>query len=232
MKQYIFSFLLVFIILPKVSGQDYAELGKKQVTLKFAPLAMFDIDNTYAFAVEVPLSNPKFSLQQELGYGHAATNLWYSLDNYKPRKYTIRLKAQFRYYYFERSIVRGYLGVEYFYKRTQSKEKRWVGQDCQSFGACSFSMEDNVSFVKQVHAIHPKVGWQFYFGPRFSLDLYTGFGARVIDNKVISENKTINLSPHSGDINWFDSWQKGTHVYPSLSAGIQLGVRLGKIKME
>jgi hypothetical protein len=48
------------------------------IILKFTPLALFDLDNTVQAGVEVPLRNPAWTEQQELGYGHSAFNLWYA----------------------------------------------------------------------------------------------------------------------------------------------------------
>ncbi len=230
MKKHFFSFLYLFIIGSAVYGQDYAEMGKHQVVLKFAPLAMFDLDNTYSVAVEIPFSNPKFSVQQEIGYGHAATNIWYLYDDYKPRKYNIRAKSQFRYYYFEGRMVRGYLAGEYFFKRALKTEKEWIGQDCNLNGACNFLKQQDIKYAKVVHAFHPKLGWQFYFGSRFSLDVYTGFGFRFVDHKVLTKNVLENPRPFTGSIDWWGSWEPGTQFYPSFSGGFQVGIRLGKVK--
>ena len=229
MSKSLLTLALVFCF-GNVFSQIDAGKSKDHLIIKFLPLGMFDIDNTFQVGLEVPLPNTSFSIQQEAGYGHSLFNVWYQGDNKHPDKNTIKARTQFRFYFFERSRIRSYVAGEYLFKRVVNKDNQWVGQDC-IYGNCAYFENKNVRFGRFVNAVHVKAGWQFYFQNRMTIDVYTGFGLRNIKGR----NLTQNAENARLDDDWL-IWQGGyrgrngtyDQVFPSLAFGFQIGVALGK----
>jgi hypothetical protein len=202
------------------------EESRKHVILKWSPLSMYDIDNTVQLGVEVPLSDSRFTIQQDVGYGHASFNVWYADRGSRPDRNTIKARTQFRYYYLERSKFRAYVAGEYLFKRVENRGVRWIGRDCAISGGCSFFENMPVSQGRFVNAVHAKAGWHFYFSNRTSLDVFTGLGFR--------QAKLRMLTPNVQNINLDNDWWIGNagfndpEVIPSLSLGFHLGIALGK----
>lgn len=203
---------------------------KDLVILKFVPLAFFDIDNTVQLGVEVPLKDRRFTIHQELGYGHSVFNPWYINWDNELNKQTFRSRSQFRFYFHEWGAGRMYVAVEYLHKRVTAQQQMWAGVNCDGNQAgCDYHELRDVKGSKIINALHTKVGWHFYLGNRITLDLYVGGGLRL---------KSYNTTPDNvgrvqfGKYGWFDDldfWED--HVlYPSLTTGFQLGIPLGKKK--
>ena len=186
---------------------------------------MFDFDNTVQIGAEIPLHDQRFTIQQDIGYGNANFNVWYSEGSERPNKYTIKSRTQFRFYFVERPRFRSYVAGEYLHKRVVRSEDRWAGRDCAVTGGCSFFEYARVQQGRFVKAFHAKVGWQFYFPNRTSLDIFAGMGMRQARVKTIT--------PGFGDVNlgsdfWWSN-SNGVHqVIPSLAIGFHLGLALGK----
>jgi hypothetical protein len=225
MKSGILSILVLISTFAAYSQVDTREM-KEHVTLKFLPLGLFDFDNTVQVGVEVPFSNNRFSFQQEVGYGHSSFNIWYHEDGRHPDKSTIKTRTQLRFYFYEKRRARSYVAGEFLYKRVINRQSQWVGQNC-IYGDCDYLEYKDVRFGRFVNAVHVKVGWQFYFSNRMTLDLYTGFGVRDIRGRT--------LTPNAGNATMTDDWfiwnnRRGTYreVFPSVTPGFQIGFSLGK----
>ncbi|WP_157488129.1 DUF3575 domain-containing protein [Dyadobacter crusticola] len=203
----------------------------KHVIIKYSPAAMFDSDNTIQFGVEVPLGKSGISLQQDLGYGHSGFNLWYHDITNAPNKSTYKSRTHLRYYYFSKSRVRGYFAGEFLYKKVLYRDNQWVGMDCSSFGDCNYFENKDVTIGRIAAAGHARMGWQFYFPSRMTLDLFTGFGMRDIKVKALSPGLETARVRAPREI-WSET-TPGTHyVMPSLVLGFHLGVVLGKIRQN
>ena len=211
-------------------AQIDAQSAKKHVIVKFAPLAMFDFDNVVQFGVEVPLGNSGMSVQQDFGYGHSSFNMWYNSANDRPEKETYKSRTQLRYYYMERRRVRAYVAGEFLFKKVIYSENKWVGMDCDSpFGNCGYFEDKYVKTARNVGAGHAKLGWQFYFGNRMALDLFTGIGYRNIRVRSITAGLENASVPRTN--RWFEYDRPGTNeIVPSLSMGFHLGIILGKFE--
>jgi hypothetical protein len=209
-------------------GQINAETAKEHVIIKFAPLALFDFDNTVQFGVEVPLGKSGMSLQQDLGYGHSSFNIMYGTELDRPQKEIYKSRTQLRYYYMERRRVKAYVAGEVLLKKVIYAENKWVGMECdQPWGNCAFFENKYVKTGRTVGAAHAKLGWQFYFSNRMALDLFTGIGFRHISVKSITPGLDNAQVPRTN--RWFESDIPGTSEFiPSLAMGFHFGIVLGK----
>ncbi|MEO6286539.1 MAG: hypothetical protein ABIN80_04560 [Dyadobacter sp.] len=212
-----------------VVGQINAEAAKNHVIIKFSPLPLFDADNTVQFGVEVPLGKRGFSLQQDLGYGHSKFSMWYSDYTNPPNKATFKSRTQLRYYYFDGRKVRGYMAGELLLKKVVYRNDQWVGMDCSEFGTCGFFQNQEVKIGRFVGAGHFRMGWQFYFGSRMALDMFTGFGIRSIHVKAITPGLQ-NMRYSRPREMWSDTSPGSREVVPSLVLGFHLGIILGKFE--
>lgn len=226
MKWSVVVVVLGMLITQSVLAQVNPEESRKHVILKWSPLSLYDVDNTFQLGVEVPLPDSRFTLQQDIGYGHGSFNLWYVGSNNRPDKSTIKARTQFRFYYLERPRFRAYVAGEYLYKRVVNQKQDWIGRDCNVSGGCSFFENVQIKQGRFVNALHAKAGWHFYFSNRMSLDVFTGFGLRQAKMRMIT--------PGVQDMNLERAWWFGNssfnnpEVIPSLAVGFHLGFALGK----
>ena len=227
MRLSIVVILLGLLIHQSSVAQIDLEQSRKHVILKWSPLSLYDFDNTFQLGVEVPLPDSRFTIQQDIGYGQANFNVWYmGRNSNRPDKSTIKARTQFRFYFLERSRFRAYVAGEYLYKRVVNRKQDWIGRDCAVSGGCSFFENMYVRQGRFVNALHAKAGWHFYFSNRISLDVFTGFGLRRIEMRIITPGvQNINL-----DRAWWlgNSAFNNPEVIPSLAVGFHLGVALGK----
>ncbi|WP_439559347.1 hypothetical protein [Dyadobacter sp.] len=231
MKHIVLTGLFLLIGTALTYAQVDAWNAANHVIIKYSPAAMFDSDNTIQFGVEVPLGKSGISLQQDLGYGHSSFNLWYYEVTTVPDKSTYKSRTQLRYYYFSKQRVRGYFAGEFMYKRVVYRQNQWVGMDCAESGGCNYSENKDVKIGRIAAAGHARLGWQFYFPSRMTLDLFTGFGLRNINVKTLTAGLD-NARVQSPQEMWSET-TPGTHyVVPSLVLGFHLGVVLGKIRQE
>ncbi|MCE7066168.1 DUF3575 domain-containing protein [Dyadobacter sp. CY326] len=222
-----FTFLVACCLQAYTSfGQIDAETAQQHVIVKFAPLALFDFDNAVQFGVEVPLGTSGMSLQQDLGYGHSSFNMWYENESIRPRKYTYKSRTQLRYYYMTRRRVKAYVAGEFMLKKVIYAENKWVGMDCLD-GNCNYFENKFVKTGRTVGAGHVKLGWQFYFGNRMALDLFTGIGFRNISVKAITPGLDNANIPRTD--RWFEYDRPGVNeIVPSIAMGVHFGIVLGK----
>src|SRR5919202_6575111 len=67
--------------------------------IKFAPLSLFDPDNTIQFGIERRLGN-RHGIQAEFGYGWQGMNLWQNSQNKRYSNREVwRTRAEYRYYF-------------------------------------------------------------------------------------------------------------------------------------
>lgn len=225
----IFLMLLTGFCLQAVSsfGQVNAETATEHVIVKFAPLGLFDYDNVVQFGVEVPLGTSGLSVQQDLGYGHSSFNLWYTSEP-GPRKETYKSRTQLRYYYYPRRRFKAYVAGEFLLKKVIYAENKWVGMDCSGWD-CGYYENRFVKVGRYVSAGHVKMGWQFYFGNRMALDLFTGLGIRNI--RVKSITPVLSDMRVERTDSWFGYDTPGTNeLVPSVAMGFHFGIVLGKFE--
>ena len=220
--------ILIVLVLLLSSVKTFSQTNemKQHVIIKFLPLAMFDIDNTFQFGVEVPLKNTRFSIHQEAGYGHSSFSPWHMEEGKRPDRTTIKTRTQLRFYFYEKSTIRAFVAGEYLFKRVVNRDRQWVGQDCIN-GGCDYFENQNVRFGRFINAGHVKVGWQFHFPRRMILDVYTGFGLRNVEGRI--------LTPGAENARLREDWWLLSRdpvfkdTIPSLAVGFQLGLLLGKL---
>lgn len=224
MVRAIFYFITGVLFLPEVFAQvTPQEDMKDRVLLKLAPLSFFDIDNTVQAGLEIPLSDNRFTIHQEFGYGHAVFNPWYIDWGDKPDKWIFRSRSQFRFYFHEWGTGRMYVAGEYLRKMVTNNQMIWAGVNCGGNNAgCEYFEFRNVQRRKIVNALHAKVGWHFYFPRRITLDLYVGAGLRMKNYKSSPDNVG-----NFNDRRWFDDLLFiSDGLYPSVATGFQLGIPL------
>ncbi|MCF2487602.1 hypothetical protein [Dyadobacter sp. CY347] len=211
-------------------GQIDAASAQKSVIIKFAPMSLFDFDNSVQFGVEVPLGTTGISLQQDLGYGPSAMNLWYSPGADQPNKETFKSRTQLRYYYLTKRRMKPYIAGEFMLKKVIYRDNKWVGMECeQPWGNCGYFENTLVKTRRMVQAGHAKAGMQFYFSSRIALDLFAGVGFRSIRVKAITDLPENTRIPRTD--RWFEYDTPGTTDFiPSLTLGAHLGIILGKFE--
>ncbi|WP_221391346.1 DUF3575 domain-containing protein [Dyadobacter sp. NIV53] len=223
----LFIFLLVFHF---SHAQIDPDESKNHIILKWSPLSLFDIDNTVQLGLEVPV-NDKFTIQQDIGYGHSGFNVWYADYENRPDIGTIKSRTQLRYYFYAKPRFRSYLAGEYLFKRVVRQETKWVGMDCVDNGGCSYFSYKNVKQGKFVNALHAKIGWQFYFSNRTSLDLFVGFGLRKARIRTLTKG-VGNVDFDNGWDWWINANNNDPQIIPSVSTGFHLGFALGRFKKK
>jgi len=212
-----------------VYAQERQSAIRKNVIIKFAPLALFDTDNTFQAGIEIPVRNTKFSIQQDFGYGHASFNIWYKDRDVRPEKTILKSRTQLRYYFYQKPALQMYVAGEYLYKRVIQFDNQWVGMECGS-GGCNFFENKDVKLGRLVNAIHAKLGWQFYFTNRTTIDLFTGFGIRSRNLRILTPD--VDQARFKDDFSFFtDNTPNSTLILPSVAVGFHIGIILGKLKM-
>lgn len=199
------------------------------VILKIAPLTLFDLDNTVQAGIEVPLKNPAWTLQQEVGYGHSAFNLWLYERREHPNRETWRSRSQIRYYFRKRNQKSAYIAAEYLFKKNSEQKFESVGYECtgaQFNQQCAYFKNQNTHLGRFVSAFHVKWGGQIVIGERWLLDMHLGAGIRALNVRYLDQYRKPALG---NDFRWFDFRTDVPGRYeptPSLSFGVQLGYRL------
>jgi hypothetical protein len=208
-------------------GQIDGKSAKDHVVIKYSPLPMFDFDNTIQFGAEIPFGNSGLTIQQDLGYGHASFGMWYRNRDNVPDKTTYKSRTHLRYYYLERRRVRGYLGAEFLYKRVIYRGSQWIGMDCSQSGGCNYFEQKDVTIGRIIGAGHARMGWQFYFSNRMTIDLFSGIGWRHIKVRAITAGLE-NARVTTPDEFWTNAGAGTDELVPSLVLGVHFGIVLGK----
>lgn len=223
--------LFVFWFSVHASAQINPAEVRHHVIIKYFPLSMYDIDNTFQAGVEIPVLKSRFGIQQEAGYGHTDLNFWYRSDGKDPDKQILKSRTQLRFYFYQGARVRGFVAGEYLFKQVTNYQTQWVGRDCAD-GGCGYFENKQVKLGRFVHAGHLKAGWQFSFPHRMTMDIFGGFGIRSISVR--------SLTPGAESVRQNDSWLNWgiagdraapyTVEAPSVSLGFSIGFALGKFK--
>ncbi|RRB06537.1 hypothetical protein [Larkinella rosea] len=199
--------------------------------VKFAPLALFDTDNTIQFGAE-RLFGTRHTVQAEFGYGWKAINMYPSrredYENFEIwrgraewRRYSERYRGFRRPHYAVPPIGR-YFAIETFFKQITTLQNTSVGRECVD-GTCAYFERGIFPIYRTVWGIHAKFGRQFVLtlpsDNRFLLDFYVGFGFRSLTPyRFNSTNEDVIRS--TGFLFW--SNQQGG-LRPSATLGIKLG---------
>ncbi len=199
------------------------------IILKITPLALFDLDNTVQIGLEVPLRNPAWTIQQELGYGHSAFNLWYGERIEHPNRETWRSRTQLRYYFRDQNRNSPYLAGEYLFKLNREKKYESVGMECANgqFGPCAYFQNRDTHLGRFVNAFHVKWGWQFPMGKRMTFDTYVGGGIRALNVRYLGLPEDTRRNVNNTD--FFDIRTNRIGRYGpmgSFSMGFHLGWRI------
>ncbi|KAA0988716.1 hypothetical protein [Dyadobacter aurulentus] len=229
MKNALLYVLIFCLIHAGASGQVDAETAADHVIIKYSPLPMFDFDNTIQFGVEIPFGQSGVTLQQDLGYGRSTFNAWYTEQTNVPDKSTYKSRTTLRYYYFGKRRVRGYVAGEFMFKQVVYRENQWVGMDCSGFGGCGYFENKDIRIARIVGAGHAKMGWQFYFPSRLTMDLFAGLGMRSIKVRTLTPGLD-NALIRGPDEFWAESTPGTREIVPSLVLGFHLGFVLGKFE--
>ncbi|MVM36048.1 DUF3575 domain-containing protein [Spirosoma sp. HMF4905] len=198
-----------------------AEQSQRWV-VKFAPLSLFDPNNTVQFGIERLLGQHQ-SIQAEFGYGPQAMNLWRNSTSSRYSDNEIwRGRAEWRYYW-HGGPIGSYMALEGLYLQKNAYENGTVGIGCET-GPCQYYQLYSSPIAKRVWAGHLKFGRQFPLSPdkRFLADFYGGLGVRW---------STLDRSSVPGGLYYFqsngislvDPFSYTPHPTISLSYGIKFG---------
>jgi hypothetical protein len=232
-KSYTTSIIIALFVAINTISYAQDSLTNKHLILKIAPLAMFDIDNTFEFAAEHRLSkNNRWTLSEQLGYGAGVANVWKQEDtNYGNFREHYRAKLEARRYKEANPDMTGfYTAYEVFYKQVNDKLNRYVGRDCEN-GPCAYSENLNYAVSKYVVGATAKIGYQHRFknevkkNTNFVFDFYVGLGIRrvMIDHKADNVQNNSNwFFFNEGGLGSFGSKDRSYNV-PHASFGIRFG---------
>ncbi|MCU0341469.1 MAG: DUF3575 domain-containing protein [Spirosomaceae bacterium] len=194
--------------------------------LKWTPSMLLDPENSIMLGAEIPIGK-RWSVQQEVGWGHNAFNAYSNEKARYPNRQTWRFRTQIRFYFptFSYNGDKFYIAGEYFRKNVLTDSYQGVGRLCNpTTGACAFFEELEVRSNRRVNAFQGKIGYLFYLSPRFVLDLYVGGGIRDL---LVTDN--ASGTPPNAPVRGFDlrSTRPGRYgTMPGISAGFHLGIAL------
>ncbi len=230
MRKYILVGLLCAL-----AGFGHAQTPRRDslgsvILLKVTPLALFDVDNTIQVGIELPLPNPAWTVQQEMGYGHSSFNLWYGEREQHPDRETWRFRSQIRYYFLKQNQRSLYLAGEYLFKKNSEERFDAVGMDCTfgQFGRqCAYFQNKNTHLGRFVNAFHFKFGGQFPIGERWFMDAYVGLGLRGLRVRYLGMDNNQQVDQDPGFFSLRTNRPGIYGPFGSASLGIHLGYRLG-----
>ncbi len=208
-------------LLPLPLSTIDAEQSQRWV-VKFAPLSLFDPNNTIQFGIE-RLVGQHQSIQAEFGYGWLGMNLWRTTQDSRYSDNEIwRGRAEWRYYW-HGGPLGSYIALEGLYKQVNARENGTIGLGCDT-GPCQYYQLYSAPISKKVWAGHVKFGRQFRLLPnsnRLLADFYGGLGVRwsSLEQIPIPQNGFFYYKP-SGLFNLFS-----TTPYAAIS--ISYGVKIG-----
>ncbi len=196
----------------------------RRTVVKFAPLTLFDPDNTIQFGIE-RLMGQQHAVQLELGYGFQGMNLWETSQNqrYSDRE-VWRGRAEWRYYLRKTAQPQGqYVALEGFYKQVNVRERGTIGVGC-STGSCQYYQLFTAPLQKYVWGGHVKFGRQFPLiahNDRLLVDLYLGLGFR----RRMTERYQSSGNSYYGSAGYtlFDTFSPTPHALISIAYGVKFG---------
>lgn len=200
--------------------------------VKFAPLALFDPDNTIQFGVE-RLFGTRHTVQGEFGYGWKAINMYPArredYENFEVwrgraewRRYSGRYRS-FRRPHFAQVPIGRYFAIETFFKQFTARQTTAVGRECVD-GTCAYFEQGTFPIYRTVWGLHAKFGRQFVLtmpsDNRFLLDFFIGFGFRNLSPFRFNTASNDDVIRSTGFLFW--NTQQGG-LRPSATLGIKLG---------
>jgi len=196
---------------------------------KWTPSMLLDPDNTLTLGIEVPFTS-RWSVQQEIGWGHNSFNLYSTERERFPNRTTWRYRTQIRYYLSRNPTTTGnsYIAGEYLRKNVFTDELRAVGRQCNAqTGNCAFFEEINVRSNRMVNAFHAKFGYLIITSEGLCFDIYLGAGIRDLR---VTDNAGSEVLPNLGT-NFFNirptrAGNYGTNL--GLSGGFSIGYAFRK----
>lgn len=235
-------FLLLCLTAPLARCQDSTLVYShpSRFILKLAPLSLLDPDATVQAGLEYRTGH-RTSVQAELGYGGRNLSL---LDN-ELKKFVAaevwRGRAEIRFYSgrYRTNHKKGvtirshaplgnYWAIEGLFKQINVQKAAQLGR-IDVIPPIPIEISGPQFIRRYIVGTHIKFGRQFaFYDPqrrlfsRTLLDIYWGFGARLITNQ--GANPTTDESCGCGVGRSFTS--RGTSIAPSLSAGLKLGFAL------
>ena len=229
------AYLLIFFVImgQAILAQD--SLDRKHLLVKIAPLTIFDIDNTFEFAVEHRLGKKnRWTLSEQLGYAAGLANIWQNEGtNYGSHREHYRAKIEARRYSKPRADMTGfYTAYELFFKQVNDHLNRNVGRECES-GPCNYYENLDYPVSKYVVGTTAKIGYQVRFKDidkkksKFAFDFYVGLGLRriMIDHKI--DGTTQNNYWFFGNNKFFSfgsfGYKDRAYNIPHASFGIRFG---------
>ncbi len=184
----------------------------EQWVFKFSPLVALDPEPSLMFGAEY-VFHPRWSFQQELGYGYY--DIW-QINNDRidqPPKSVIRLRSEMRRYFnIRRTNPRGgYLALDVFYKRAGHRREMETNQG-------NFFQFVEVRQIKNVTGMHLKTGFQF--GEKLLVDIFVGVGFRVVFIRTPGRPADVDLN------RFLQAWSGnfGDFIAPSITMGLKLGL--------
>lgn len=196
--------------------------------VKFAPLSLFDPDNTIQFGVE-RLFGQHNAVHFEGGYGVQSLNIWRNTQNQRyTDKEVWRSRVEWRYYFAKTDQPRGrYIAVEGFYKQVNVRESGTIGVGCTT-GPCQYYQIFTAPLEKYVWGGHIKYGRQFPLFPdnnRLLADVYLGLGfrGRQIARFQPPDNQYNQFYYPAGGYSLFDAFSPTPYVLISVAYGAKIG---------
>jgi hypothetical protein len=195
------------------------DLPPERLIFKFAPLMAIDFDPSLMFGVEY-IFHPKWSFQQELGYGRYNTLprsipiLGYEAE--EPSS-TFRARAELRRYLNStQPAPRGrYLAIEGFYRLTgQHYEGKARLLDVSSNSFVPY----NLVLTNHMTGVHIKFGKQL--GKKYLTDFFVGIGLRASFSTIPDRPWRANILE---DIASADAYLSND-FRPNLALGLKVGL--------
>jgi hypothetical protein len=212
------------------------KLDYKHLALKFSPLYLLGLDNTVQFGLEHRLNKKSnVTLNEELGFGKAAWNAYYTTDSDIDKNREIfRAKLELRKYRNDAPKLSGnYIAYELFYKQVNGEVNRSLGKECEN-GNCNYYERINYKATKYAFGGNINFGKQIIINNNkeeknnLIVDLKAGFGIRSIiyDHKIDDPNNKFGNVERFGDsffaTNRFGSKDQ-SYLLPNINIGISIG---------
>ena len=196
----------------------------RRTVVKFAPLSLFDPDNTVQFGVE-RLFDQHNAAHIEVGYGWQGMNLWRNSQNDQYGNREIwRGRVEWRYYLKKTNQPQGqYVAIEGFYKQIDAQETGTIGIGCTS-GPCQYYQVVSSPIHKYVWGGHIKFGRQFALttNKRLLADVYLGLGFRR-RNVDRYQPPADSYFYRSAGYFMFDTFSSTPYALLSVAYGAKLG---------
>lgn len=228
-KNALFALLLTAAFPLVASGQDNVPVKAQPENtfrpawiVKFAPLALTDLDPTLQGGVEYCF-RPNMSVQQEIGFLKISN--WINIDEKYPRS-VFRSRSEVRLYISQRKAapLGTYLALEVLYKNISQPRESEMNRG-------SYFELTKYRYVKNVLGGHFKIGVQTTIGggDRWLFDAYIGLGLRGVRLKAIGENASIEaLDLDRNPLDVISIGSRRTHyTVPSGTFGFKIGYLLG-----